>query len=154
MKCSRFTQGALITLMCLVTIIVVAAPASALTLIENGQARCTIVIPPEDKGLIAEANDLQYHLRKMSGAEVPIVIDLAEVKGVGIYIGTKPTNLHVPGRLVSRQDLWPDGYVIEVIEFDPRMNSLYAKKSGNSHQTSCPIYNGTPFQRRHTFTNP
>lgn len=71
-----------------------------------------------DDQLIAAVDDLQYHLRKMSGAEVPIVNDPAKVKGVGIYVGTKLADAQVSRRLYSGQELWPDGYVIEVIEFD------------------------------------
>ena len=67
--------------------------------------------------------DLQYHLREMSGAEVPIVHDPSEVNprnGVGIYIDTKPHDADVSGRLIDRRMLWPDGYVIEILQFGDR----------------------------------
>ena len=97
-----------------------ATPALAVTLIQEGQALSTIVVPVEDQAILDAAEDLQYHLYKMSGAQVPIVYDVAQVSGVGIYIDTKPVDVHVPGRLIDRRVLWPDGYVIEILEFDDK----------------------------------
>ena len=82
-----------------------ATPARSVVLVRDGRAECTIVLPREEQGIVDAARDLQYHLRKMSGAEVPIVHDPSEVNarsGAGIYIDTKPLNVHVPGRLVDR----------------------------------------------------
>ena len=92
--------------------------ASGVTLIKDGQAQCTIVVRHEDANALRAAEDLRYHLLKMSGAEVSVVYDALKVQGVGIYIGTKPLNVHVPGRGIDRKMIWPDGYVIEIIEFD------------------------------------
>ena len=94
--------------------------AWSLVLVEDGKARCVIVVPREDQRVIEAAVDLQDHLWKMSGAEVPLVHDANKVdagQGVGIYIDTMPLNVNVPGRLIDRKMLWPDGYVIEILEF-------------------------------------
>ena len=99
-----------------------ATVASAVKLIDDGVTRCTIVVPREDASILRAAEDLRDHLRTMSGAEVPILHDASGVapRHVGIYVDTKPLGVHVPGRLVDRKRIWPDGYVIEVIEFDGR----------------------------------
>ena len=94
-----------------------AQSASGVTLIEDGKAQCTIIVPREDQATIQAAEDLRYHLHKMSGAEVPVVHDASNVQGIGIYIDTKPLDVNVPGRIIDRKMLWPDGYVIEVLEF-------------------------------------
>ena len=106
-----------------------AAPASAVTLIEDGRARCTIVVSLE---LITLAQDLQDHLQKMSGATVPIMHDPNRVdpRTVGIYIDTKPLGVGVPGRSIDRQAVWPDGYVIEIIEFDGRTGVFLSSPRG------------------------
>jgi len=74
MKGSTLILRLLVAVMLSAIVALIAAPASAVTLIEDGQANCTIIVPIEENSLIqAAADDLQYHLRKMSGAEVPIV---------------------------------------------------------------------------------
>ena len=78
---------------------------------------CTIVVPQEDQLVLEAAKDLQYHLKKMSGAEVPVVHNASKVQGVGIYIDTMPLNASVPGKSIDPKDLWPDGYVIEFIDW-------------------------------------
>ncbi len=118
MKAPALLANCLVALVLTEATLLYAKPAQSVTLIENGQARCTIVVPLEEKRITEVAEDLRYHLGKMSGAHVLIVNDPTQVKGVGIYIDTKPPNVHVPGRFFSREGLWPDGYVIEVIEFD------------------------------------
>ena len=98
-------------------------PAAAVTLIEEGRARCFIVVPLEFEALVDAATDLQFHLQKMSGATVPIMHDPNVVRtrnDIGIYIDTKPIGVNVPGRRIGRKALWPDGYVIEIIDFDGR----------------------------------
>ena len=100
-----------------VTVAGLAAPACPVTLVRDGRGQCTIVVPGEDGSIIDAAEDLQYHLRKMSGAEVPVVHDASDVQGVGIYIDTKPLDANVLGRLIDRTMIWPDGYVIEILEF-------------------------------------
>ncbi|MDP7637817.1 MAG: DUF4838 domain-containing protein, partial [Phycisphaerae bacterium] len=92
--------------------------AGTVTLIENGQAKCTIVVPREDEIILETAEDLQYHLQKMSGAKVPIIHDANKASGIGIYIDAVPLGAAVRGRRVGRNMTWPDGYVIEMIEFD------------------------------------
>ena len=108
-------------LVLVITLVSTATSAFSVTLIQNGQTQCVIVVPLEYEPIIEAARDLQYHLREMSGAEVPIVHEPSQVgdrKVVGIYIDTKPLDRHVPGRLVDRKILWPDGYVIEILASD------------------------------------
>ena len=103
-----------------VTVTLLAAPGWSVTLIRDGRSDCTIVVPQENGLIIEAARDLQYHLQKMSGADVPLVHDGSHVQGVGIYVDTKPMEAHVPGRLIDRKMLWPDGYVIETLDFADR----------------------------------
>lgn len=82
-----------------------AAPAWSVTLVRDGHAMCAIVVPLEDLALLNAARDLQYHLRTMSGSEVPIVHDSSRAnlqKSVVIYIGTKNINVQVSGSLFDR----------------------------------------------------
>ena len=58
-----------------------ATSAMGVTLIEDGRARCVIIVRLEDEPILDAAEDLQYHLRKMSGAEVPIVHDVCQYLG-------------------------------------------------------------------------
>jgi len=108
----------LMAMVLFVTVAWFAAPAWSVTLVQDGRAMCTIVVPRESRTLVAAAQDLQDHLRKMSGAEVPIIHDANQASGVGIYIDTMPFEVNVSGRSIDRTMTWPDGYVIEVIEFD------------------------------------
>ena len=68
-------------------VVAIQASAAAMTLVENGQSACTIVIAP-DAGAQekAGADDLQLYLGKMSGAKVPVGTD-ASVSGDRILIG-------------------------------------------------------------------
>ena len=65
-----------------------AMPAKALTLIENGQPNATIVIAKDApyKNQLA-ARELQAYLKKISGAELPIVTDEQDVSGKRILVG-------------------------------------------------------------------
>ena len=112
-----------ILFMSVVAMVFTGTPASSLVLIEDGRARCIIVVPREDEGVLEAAVDLQDHLRKMSGAHVPLVHDPNKVdadQDVGIYIDAPPLEAPGRGRMIDREALWPDGYVIEVVEFDGR----------------------------------
>ncbi|MBI5831068.1 MAG: DUF4838 domain-containing protein, partial [Armatimonadetes bacterium] len=64
------------------------APAADLTLTRDGQATSTIVLPsaPTRAAQFA-ARELQYHLRLITGAEVPIIAEGATAAGVAIYLG-------------------------------------------------------------------
>ena len=105
--------AAVVTIVC-----TLAGPCAAtVTLVEDGRARCSIVVPREHQTLVDAARDLQYHLRKMSGADVPVVHQAHQASGVGIYIDTAPLGAPTIGRMIDRKVIWPDGYVIEVVEF-------------------------------------
>ena len=52
------------------------SPVRALDLVAEGQPRTTIVIPDEPLPVHkAAAEELQYHVRRASGAELPIVAE-------------------------------------------------------------------------------
>ncbi|MGC8976621.1 MAG: DUF4838 domain-containing protein [Candidatus Ratteibacteria bacterium] len=57
-------------------------------LVKNGNPNCSIVISekPKKSAQLA-AYELQYHIRQITGAEVPIVKDNEEVKGLKILVG-------------------------------------------------------------------
>ena len=60
-----------------------------------------------------------------------MVHDASNVRGIGIYIDTKPLGVNVPGRLIDRKMIWPNGYVIEIIDFNGKhgvfLSSSYPK---------------------------
>ncbi|MBI3922719.1 MAG: DUF4838 domain-containing protein [Armatimonadetes bacterium] len=90
-----------------------AGPASSLVLVQQGKPSCTIIVPAEKNSIIqSAAEDLRDHLRKISGAEVPVVSNGREIKGVRIYVGVAPSGLKLPVDLTDRQLFWPDGYLI------------------------------------------
>ena len=106
------------------------APAPETVLVEDGEGRCTIVVPVEaDATLRAAAEDLAYHLERMSGASIPIVSDPSAAKGVPIYIGIPPKGIQLPVDLADESRFWPDGYLIvadgrEVVLAAPRIEGL------------------------------
>ena len=57
-------------------------------LVKNGQAAATIVIAekPTVSAKLA-AVELQYHIRKMTGAELPVKSDIDDIKGQRILVG-------------------------------------------------------------------
>jgi len=113
MKGSTLILRLLVVVVLSAVVALVAAPASAVTLIEDGQAKCTIIVPTEQDATIqAAADDLQYHLRKMSGAEVPIVSSVGEAKGVPIYLRLIPEDTGLPEPLCQLERYYPDGFII------------------------------------------
>lgn len=97
-----------------------AASARAVVLVEGGQPRCTIVVPQRASAEIAAAaEDLQAHLRMMSGALVPVEAEGKPLPGRGIYLGVQPAWAHLPAGvdLANARQFWPDGYLILT---DPR----------------------------------
>jgi len=114
----EFSVRFLISPVLFISFVLAGTSVKAVTLVENGETRCTIVVPREVGTIVEAAVELQSHLRKMSGAEVRIVHDANQFSGVGIFIDTKPLGVHVLGRTIDRKMIWPDGYVIEVIEFN------------------------------------
>ncbi len=109
-----------------------ALQAQETVLVEDGQGRCTIVVPATEKekaSLEPAAEDLAYHLQKMSGASIPIVSDPDAVQGVPIYIGVKPEGISLPVDLADQSKFWPDGYLIvadgeKVILAAPRIEGV------------------------------
>ena len=65
-----------------------AITAEAVELVRDGQPRAPILL--EDNPTISAqlaAHELQYHLRKMSGATLPIVREPATVEGTVVLVG-------------------------------------------------------------------
>ena len=113
MKCSRLMQQVLTLALLSTAAVFLSAPVWAVTLVENGQAKCTIVVPAEENNVIySAAEDLQYHLRKMTGAEVPIVSSVGQTKGVPIYLRQIPEDTRLPEPLCQLERYYPDGFVI------------------------------------------
>ena len=107
-----------------------AGPLVETLLIENGAGACTIIVAAqEDESVRTAAEDLVYHLEKMSGARIPIVSDPSAVKGIPIYIGTPPKGIELPVDLADKTRFWPDGYLIvadgeQVILAAPRIDGV------------------------------
>jgi hypothetical protein len=90
-----------------------AETTSVTTLVRNGAAQCVIVVPAGKQPIIQPAaEDLQYHLRKMSGAEIPIVEGAAPPDTTAIFLGVAPagTNAELSPEQITAT--WPDGYFI------------------------------------------
>ena len=107
-----------------------AGPARETVLVEGGQGRCTIVVPVEEETALREvAEDLVYHLEKMSGASIAIVSDPDAARGVPIYIGARPDGIDLPLDLADESRFWPDGYLIvadgeKVVLAAPRIEGI------------------------------
>ena len=90
-----------------------AVNAAETVLVENGEARSVIVVPAQAAAAIREAaEDMVYHLKKMSGATVPVVNYPAAVTQVAVYIGVVPENVTLPVDLGDESLFWPSGYLI------------------------------------------
>lgn len=64
--------------------------SAAPNIVENGQPKAEIVIPAEPQRLVElAAQDLQTYIRKMSGAELPIVTQPGDMP-VKLYVGESP----------------------------------------------------------------
>ena len=92
----------------------VGAAASAgrgATLVEKGKPVGVIVLPAKPGAVLsAAASDLQDHLRRMSGAAVPIRTAGEAASGPGVYLGCGTDR----NRKVDPARVWPDGYRLRV----------------------------------------
>jgi hypothetical protein len=91
--------------------------SGALELVMDGQPRATLVIPDEPWPVHrAAAEELQYHVRRASGAELPLVPEReAKPEGDKVYLG--------PCRRTRELGLWPqptkpNGYVLRTVGRD------------------------------------
>lgn len=104
--------------------------AQETVLVKDSQGQCTIVVPAKEETVLREAaEDLAYHLEKMSGASIPIVSDPDDARGVPIYIGAKPDGINLPVDLADESRFWHDGYLImadgeQVILAAPRTEGI------------------------------
>jgi hypothetical protein len=88
-------------------------PSQAATLIQDGVARCAIVVPAGEQPVLQPAvEDLQTCLRKMSGAEVPIAKGPVGAEVTTILLGV--TRAGLPVQLTPEQvkATFPDGYFL------------------------------------------
>ena len=65
-----------------------AATTGELTLVKDGVPSATIVVPQAPGPAWFAAGELQYHVKLITGAELPIVKDGSDVTGLRIEIGT------------------------------------------------------------------
>lgn len=72
----------------LIALVAVADAAHALTVVSDGEPRATIVVPDEPLPVVQfAAEELQYHVRRASGAELPIVAGAEMPDGATIVLG-------------------------------------------------------------------
>lgn len=124
----KLTRGLLV----LTLVFVTASLANALTLVQDGKPVATIVI--RDSALQVEAYkpargvpgtldskiklaavDLQTYIEKMSGAKLPIVSDVQDVKGTVVLVGRSKrtdalTSVKIPAGLTAERT--EEGYVV------------------------------------------
>ena len=88
-----------------------------LTLIEDGRPMAVIVLPDEASPVErAAAVDLQRCLRRMSGAELPIVAEKERPEGICVDIGATARGLPVREALQQRKDLGQQAAGIKVTD--------------------------------------
>ena len=90
---------------------------SGLTLIRDGRPMAAIVLPDKAKPVErAAAVDLQRCLRRMSGAELPIVAEKERPEGICVDIGATARGLPVREALQQRKDLGQQAAAIKVTD--------------------------------------
>jgi len=88
----------------LVFLLSLAVPAAAVTLVDKGQARATIVTPdaPSEAEALA-AERLQYYLREISGATLKVVPEAEAPAGNKVFVGRTQAGTRVREELAVRQ---------------------------------------------------
>ncbi|HUS80184.1 MAG TPA: hypothetical protein VM283_02885, partial [Armatimonadota bacterium] len=72
----------LLVLMALAAAVGATTTAGALQIVADGQPRVSIVVPDQPLPVVQyAAEELQYHVRRASGAELPIVAESAMPEG-------------------------------------------------------------------------
>src|SRR5882762_11792253 len=93
------------------------AAAKSFVLVEEGRPKATIVTAGKpSENAAAAARELQHYLRKMSGAELPILTDEQETTGPVIWVGAsrfteKLADLKIPSGLTPQ--LREEGFVVQ-----------------------------------------
>jgi len=108
---------------------------SALTIVKDGNPTAAIVIA-EHPTVAARfaADELQMHLRLMSGAEVPIITDASPVAGTRILVGESKATRKLGLRADSFQ---PQEYLIQ---FFPNTLVLMGKDAAGAPPTNIKVY--------------
>jgi len=108
------------------------AGAAAVTLVSNGTPAASIVLGKEPtRSAQFAAYELQYHLKKITGAELPIVTDEAEVTGPRLLVGESEATaaLGLPGKPFNSQEylirFLPDALVLMGNDADDRTEVNY-----------------------------
>jgi hypothetical protein len=97
----------------LAALALLAVPVRAVTLVEDGVARCVIMLPAGVQPLLQPAaEDLQACLRKMSGAEVPIIVGEAPTSVAAVLLGVTRDGAIAALSPEEAESTWPDGYVL------------------------------------------
>lgn len=103
-------------LLCAFLLAVGCAVADERTLVEDGEALAVIAIHPEADSLVREAADeLRWHLRAASGAELPIIEsgDLESLPADRVHLLLGPQLARAAG--VEIDDLEPEEYVVRTV---------------------------------------
>jgi hypothetical protein len=88
--------------------------ASALTLVKDGAPTSVIVIADDaTASALAAADELQYHLKKMSGAELPVVTDADDPKDAALILLGRSALTDKLG--VDYASIAPEGYLIKTV---------------------------------------
>lgn len=149
----RYQRGkSLAIVLILVSSSVAAAPSRAndLTLVDNGQARCALVLGPEDASVPhALAAVLQQRIQARSGSQMPIVSKLQPSDDAGrspitILVGT-PTNNPLIARLCQSsnrllptpESVGPGGFVIHTEEKGKAIRIVLA--GADDRGTACAV---------------
>jgi len=99
-------------------------PVAKSVLVENGQAKCYIVIPEGTDGRVLEssagrvlkaAHELAGYLKTMSGTHVPIRWDIDHAPGFRIYIGSTKLAPVDPAD-ITQEKIGFDGFIIKSVK--------------------------------------
>ena len=91
-----------------------AGESPSVILTKDGKADCSIVVDPNGaKSARFGASELQWHIKKMTGAEIPIVsAPESQAKGYLIYVGDSPALKSAEG--FSTADFKAQEYIVSV----------------------------------------
>ncbi|SDE25356.1 Listeria/Bacterioides repeat-containing protein [Paenibacillus sp. UNCCL117] len=88
-----------------------------LVLVENGESRSTIIMSQHATEYEKKAmQELKHYIRQISGAELPVAEDSAEVQGTKIYIGGAAPDLDAAKAAIRAQGNEPDSFRLYVEE--------------------------------------
>ncbi|MEF2248367.1 DUF4838 domain-containing protein [Paenibacillus sp. IITD108] len=90
---------------------------SKLVLVENGKSRSTIILSQSATEYEKKAmQELKDYIRQISGVELPVADDTAEVQGTKIYIGRAAPDLDAAKAAIRAKGTEPDSFQLYVKE--------------------------------------